>query len=116
MNWYLGCWKKYAEFSGRARRKEFWMFFLFNFLAFFALAIVDVVLGTSSALCGLYSLATIIPGLAVIVRRLHDTDHSGWWPYPPDRLHCSSRLPLQRFQAGREPLRAEPEGGVICRR
>ena len=34
MNWYLGCWKKYAEFSGRARRKEFWMFFLFNFLAF----------------------------------------------------------------------------------
>ena len=94
MNWYLGCWKKYAEFSGRARRKEFWMFFLFNFLAFFALAIVDVVLGTSSA------------------QRLVVLDR----PYPPDRLHCSSRLPLQRFQTGREPLRAEPEGGVICRR
>ena len=79
MNWYLGCWKKYAEFSGRARRKEFWMFFLFNFLAFFALGIVDVVLGTSCALCGIYNLAAVIPGLAVLVRRLHDTDHSGWW-------------------------------------
>ena len=79
MNRYLGCWKKYAEFSGRARRQEFWMFFLFNFLAFFALGIVDVLLGTSCALCGLYNLAAIIPGLAVIVRRLHDTDHSGWW-------------------------------------
>ena len=79
MNWYLGCWKKYAEFSGRACRKEFWMFVLFNFLAFFALAIVDVVLGTSCALCGLYNLAVVIPELAVLVRRLHDTDHSGWW-------------------------------------
>ena len=55
------------------------MFFLFNFLAFFALGIVDVVLGTSCALCGIYNLAAVIPGLAVLVRRLHDTDHSGWW-------------------------------------
>ena len=79
MNWYLGCWKKYAEFSGRARRQEYWMFFLFNILAFVAIGIVDAVLGTSGALCGLYNLAALIPGLAVFVRRLHDTDHSGWW-------------------------------------
>ena len=79
MNWYLGCWKKYAEFSGRARRQEFWMFFLFNFLACVAIGIVDGILGTSGALGGLYSLAVLIPSLAVGARRLHDTDRSGWW-------------------------------------
>ena len=78
MNWYLGCWKKYAEFSGRARRQEFWMFVLFNFLASVALGFVDGILGTSCALGGLYSLAVLIPALAVGVRRLHDTDRSGW--------------------------------------
>ena len=79
MNWYLGCWKKYAEFSGRARRKEFWMFALFNFLASVALAIVDGILGTNGGLGGIYSLAVLIPTIAVSARRLHDTDHSGWW-------------------------------------
>ena len=79
MNWYLGCWKKYAEFSGRARRQEFWMFVLFNFLASIAVGIVDGLLGTTGALGGLYSLAVLIPSLAVAVRRLHDTDRSGWW-------------------------------------
>ena len=79
MNWYLGCWKKYAEFSGRARRKEFWMFVLFNFLASIAVGIVDGILGTNGALGGLYSLAVLIPSLAVAARRLHDTDRSGWW-------------------------------------
>ena len=79
MNWYLGCWRKYAEFSGRARRQEFWMFVLFNFLAGIAIGIVEAILGTGGALCGLYNLAVLIPSLAVSVRRLHDTDHSGWW-------------------------------------
>ena len=79
MNWYLGCWKKYAEFSGRARRKEFWMFVLFNFLMSIAVGIVDGILGTNGALGGLYSLAVLIPSLAVAARRLHDTDRSGWW-------------------------------------
>ena len=79
MNWYLGCWKKYAEFSGRARRQEYWMFFLFNFLAFIAIGIIDGILGTNGALSGLYSLAVLIPSFAVLVRRLHDTDRSGWW-------------------------------------
>ena len=79
MNWYLGCWKKYAEFSGRARRQEYWMFFLFNILASIALGVVDRILGTSGSLGGLYSLAVLIPSLAVAARRLHDTDRSGWW-------------------------------------
>ena len=79
MNWYLGCWKKYAEFAGRARRQEFWMFVLFNCLASVALGVVDGILGTNGGLGGLYSLAVLIPSLAVSVRRLHDTDRSGWW-------------------------------------
>ena len=79
MNWYLGCWKKFAEFSGRARRQEFWMFALFNFLVSVAIGIVDGILGTNGALGGLYSLAVLIPSLAVGVRRLHDTDRCGWW-------------------------------------
>ena len=79
MNWYLGCWKKYVEFSGRARRQEFWMFALFNFLASLATGIVDAILGTGGMLNGLYSLAVLIPSFAVTARRLHDTDRSGWW-------------------------------------
>ena len=79
MNWYLGCWKKYVEFSGRARRLEYWMFVLFNILASVAIAVVDAILGTSGALGGLYSLAVLLPSLAVTFRRLHDTDRSGWW-------------------------------------
>ncbi len=85
MNWYLQVLKKYAEFNGRARRKEYWMFFLFSFIISIVLMIIDRITGTFSAhmgagmLGGLYGLATLIPGLAVTVRRLHDTDRSGWW-------------------------------------
>ena len=55
------------------------MFVLFNFLASVAIGIVDGILGTTGALGGLYSLAVLIPSLAVAARRLHDTDRSGWW-------------------------------------
>lgn len=78
MEWYLTVLKKYAVFSGRARRKEYWMFALFNIIASFILGMVDGVLGT--AILGIiYSLAVLIPSIAVAVRRLHDTDRSGWW-------------------------------------
>jgi uncharacterized membrane protein YhaH (DUF805 family) len=70
--------KKYAVFSGRARRQEYWMFFLFSVIASIVLAIIDAILGTS-ILQWLYVLATLIPSLAVGVRRLHDTNRSGWW-------------------------------------
>ena len=79
MNWYLGCWKKYAEFSGRARRQAFWMFVLFNLIASVLISVVDGILGTAGTLDGLYTLAVLIPNLAVTARRLHDTDRSGWW-------------------------------------
>jgi uncharacterized membrane protein YhaH (DUF805 family) len=80
MNWYLDIIKnKYATFSGRARRKEYWMFFLINILIAIALAIVEAILGLPGILGGLYALALLIPGIAVTVRRLHDTGRTGWW-------------------------------------
>lgn len=85
MSWYLKVLSQYADFAGRARRKEFWMFVLFNTLIGIALSIIDSAIGTPGAssgtglLGGIYSLALLIPGLAVSVRRLHDIGRSGWW-------------------------------------
>ena len=79
MNWYLYVLKNYATFSGRARRKEYWMFFLFNVLISLGLGVLDVVAGSYSVeyetgfFSGLYSLLVLIPSIAVGVRR------SGWW-------------------------------------
>ncbi|MEU9922137.1 DUF805 domain-containing protein [Streptomyces griseoluteus] len=78
MHWYVDVLKKYAVFSGRARRQEYWMFFLFNLIISIVLAIVDAALDTQ-VLQLVYGLAVLIPGLAVAVRRLHDTGRSGWW-------------------------------------
>ncbi len=74
---------KYAVFSGRARRSEFWGFFLLQLIAYAIAAIVDAMAGTSQngeigIFLALTMLALFIPGLAVTVRRLHDTDKSGW--------------------------------------
>ena len=84
VNWYLQGLRKYAAFSGRARRREFWMFELINSLIVFALFVIAVLAGKAGFgyLLGLpivYSLATVIPSFAKLVRRLHDTNHSGWW-------------------------------------
>lgn len=85
MNWYLEVLRKYAVFGGRARRKEYWMFFLFNLIISFLLGVFDGVMGTFSPeaglglLGGLYSLAVLIPSIAVTIRRLHDTGRTGWW-------------------------------------
>jgi len=84
MNWYLKVLKQYADFSGRARRKEYWMFVLFNMIFAIVAMILDNVLGIAmegigyGPLYGLYVLAVLIPGLAVAVRRLHDVVKSGW--------------------------------------
>ncbi len=79
MNWYLEVLKKYTVFSGRARRKEFWMFFLFNLIITFVLGFIEVFVGGPGIVGTLYGLAVLIPGIAVSVRRLHDISHSGWW-------------------------------------
>ncbi len=77
--WYFDVFKKYAVFSGRARRKEYWMFFLINLIIAFAIGIIEGLTGASDALSNIYSFATLLPSIAVGVRRLHDTDRSGWW-------------------------------------
>ncbi|PZU59760.1 MAG: DUF805 domain-containing protein [Sphingobium sp.] len=100
MDWMLLPLRRYAQFSGRARPKEFWMFFLFILVALIVLNVVEVMLGLSvgqswvhrgnwwyaagyrthgGPLTGLFALGTLIPYLAVAVRRLHDTDRRGWW-------------------------------------
>ncbi len=87
MHWYIEVLKKYTVFSGRARRKEFWMFFLFSAIISVFLAVIDEFMGWKFEMGGenlgflstLYYIAVIIPYLAVIFRRLHDTDRSGWW-------------------------------------
>lgn len=104
MEWMILPLKKYAQFSGRSRRKEFWMYILFVFVVTIVLSILDAMLGlggstqtstttfepgttgvggsagvTGGILAGIFALATFIPSLAVQVRRLHDTDRSGWW-------------------------------------
>ena len=84
MNWYLKALNQYADFNGRARRKEYWMFFLFNMVFAVLASLIDIAAGTanldsgSGLFQGIYSLAVLIPGLAVGVRRLHDVGKSGW--------------------------------------
>jgi uncharacterized membrane protein YhaH (DUF805 family) len=79
MNWYLEVLKKYAVFNGRAQRKEYWMFVLFNIIISLALTLIEILIGAPAIISGIYSLAVLIPGLAVAIRRLHDTNRSGWW-------------------------------------
>ncbi|HEY8985897.1 MAG TPA: DUF805 domain-containing protein, partial [Streptomyces sp.] len=78
MQWYLDVLKKYAVFSGRARRQEYWMFALFNIVISIVLSIIGSVLDLG-ILSIIYSLAVLLPSLGVSVRRLHDTGKSGWW-------------------------------------
>ena len=79
MNWYLEVLKKYMVFSGRARRKEYWMFFLVNFIITLVLGIIEAIVGGPGIVGMIYSLAVLLPGLGVSIRRLHDISRSGWW-------------------------------------
>lgn len=84
MNSYLGVLKQYADFSGRTRREEYWVFVLYNLTIAVCAILLDNIFGITMGeagygpLYGLYALATFIPGLAVAVRRLHDVGKSGW--------------------------------------
>ncbi|WP_422058671.1 DUF805 domain-containing protein [Sphingomonas sp.] len=97
MEWMILPFKRYFDFSGRSRRKEYWMYTLFVVIVSIVLAIVDSALGLDGGATGdadmtgpasaarggllgnIFALATLIPSLAVGVRRLHDLDRSGWW-------------------------------------
>ncbi|MDH7974809.1 DUF805 domain-containing protein [Sphingomonas sp. AR_OL41] len=121
MEWMLMPLKRYAQFSGRSRRKEYWMYFLFIIIALVVMLILDSVLGlggrttvgpgetltpggtrasygfatSAGVLTTLLLLGTFIPSLAVGVRRLHDANRSGWWilsPLVPYALGAASML------------------------
>ena len=77
------CFNKYVNFGGRASRSEFWLFVLFVVLGGLILGVIDGVVGVEQgdpvSLGNAFGLLTFLPGLAVAVRRLHDTNRSGWW-------------------------------------
>jgi len=74
------CFSKYADFSGRARRSEFWFFMLFNVAVQIVASLIDgIILGGMGILGLVASLGLLVPALAVSVRRLHDSGRSGWW-------------------------------------
>lgn len=85
MKWFVAVLKKYTDFSGRAQRAEYWYFILFYLLILIGLTIVDSISGSydtetgMGALGAIFTLAMLIPSIAVGVRRLHDTDRTGWW-------------------------------------
>ena len=71
LHWYFGVWRNYAVFSGRVGREEFWSFVLVSLVVFLLSLLLSLGI--------IYIIAVIIPTIAVAVRRLHDTDRSGWW-------------------------------------
>jgi uncharacterized membrane protein YhaH (DUF805 family) len=87
MDWYLMVWKRYAQFSGRSRRKELWIFALINTIIGAVLYLGGMAAMSQSSTLGslllglyfVYLLAALVPGWAVGARRLHDTGKSGWW-------------------------------------
>lgn len=101
MEWMLMPLRRYAEFTGRSRRREYWLFVVFLVIGFIILGMLDTMLGLGGSASSWHSasgsrvgagasfnggvltiifwLATLVPSLAVGVRRLHDTDRSGWW-------------------------------------
>ena len=82
MNWYVKVLKQYADFNGRARRKEYWMFVLINFIISMVLSMAGGAI-EFPLLSTIYSLAVLIPSLAVAVRRMHDSNRSGWFVLVP---------------------------------
>ncbi|MGQ3684460.1 MAG: DUF805 domain-containing protein [Candidatus Loosdrechtia sp.] len=109
MHWYFTVLKNYALFGGRACRREFWMFMLINWLIVFALGTINGIATSaekhysaypgilsrgSSVVFGLYNLAVLIPAVAVSVRRLHDTNRSGWWMLLVPAPHITLALAL----------------------
>ena len=78
MNYYLEVLKKYAEFDGRARRSEYWYFTLFSIIISIALGVLGAAM-KSELLGNIYSLAVLVPSIAVAIRRMHDVGKSGWY-------------------------------------
>lgn len=78
MEQFIGALKKYADFKGRASRKEYWMFYLTYILLIIAISFLDSAMGMG-VLPIIFALGMVIPSLSIATRRLHDTGRSGWW-------------------------------------
>lgn len=78
-DWYKKAVVNYVGFTGRARRKEFWYFTLVNIIISFVLGFIAGLIGKGAIFSNIYSLAIMLPSIAVGIRRLHDTNRSGWW-------------------------------------
>ncbi|SFL93152.1 DUF805 domain-containing protein [Salibacterium qingdaonense] len=79
MHWYAKVLSNYAVFRGRARRTEYWMFTLINFLIALILTGIEAMMAIPAVLTSIYGLAVLLPSLGVLIRRLHDTGRTGWW-------------------------------------
>lgn len=83
LDWSMKCMRKYVDFSGRARRKEYWYFYLFQIIVGFGLGVIAAILDLSedgfNGIMALMYLVLLLPNLSVFVRRLHDVNRSGWW-------------------------------------
>lgn len=114
VDWALTPLKKYAQFSGRAPRAEYWWFTLANLVVSFVIGMLEGALGLSGesglssfgVLSIIFSLALIVPGIAVTVRRLHDTNRTGWWILAPI-------IPYAAGVAMMMPALLNPEGASI---
>jgi len=117
MDWYFKCFRYYFTFSGRARRKEYWMFQLVHGVVLLLLIVGDEILSQEEGgpfLAPIYMLATLIPMLAVKIRRLHDVDWSGWWcllPIIPFGSIFSLYLMVKRGDEGFNQYGADPRDG-----
>jgi uncharacterized membrane protein YhaH (DUF805 family) len=95
IDWAMRPIHKYADFSGRAPRAEYWWFFLALIVAYLVVSIVESILGINHMVAGVYGplavalmLGTLVPSIAVGIRRLHDTNRSGWWMLLPVVPYC----------------------------
>lgn len=79
MNYYFKVLQNYANFNGRARRSEYWYFVLFNVIVSILLTIISMAVGSGDIISNIYTIAVLLPSLAVAVRRMHDVGKSGWF-------------------------------------
>jgi uncharacterized membrane protein YhaH (DUF805 family) len=85
INYWLAGWQRFGDFNGRSRRSEYWYFFLMNMIIQYGggFLIGSINAGAGAIFTLVYSLAALIPGIAVAIRRMHDTDNSGWFILVP---------------------------------
>jgi uncharacterized membrane protein YhaH (DUF805 family) len=114
MNYYLKVIQNYATFNGRARRKEYWMFVLFNMIASFIFGFIGGLLDFP-LLANIYSLAVLLPSLAVAVRRMHDVGKSGWYVLIPiyNFILCVTEGESGENQYGPDPKSENSDASLL---